>query len=130
MSCIARQERGAIMAQNTNEQIIKLQEKLAKLQAEQAEREKSEREALQAEHEFSKFVVDVVANRIGNNIGFSGEPLILINVEKLNSSFGGEVLELLNGYNVQGVEYIACNKYSRYGEATVTLFRIRPSSFS
>ena len=100
----------------SNEQILKLQAKLAKLQAMQAEQVKSEQEAKKAEQEFAKFVVSTVQKRLSNNIGFSGEPVVIINAEKLNTSFGGEVVELLNGYNVQGIEYIACNKYSRYGE--------------
>lgn len=112
-----------------NEQIQKLQEKLARLQAERAEQEKSEQEAKKREHEFAKFVVDTVAQRVGNNAGFSGEPIILINAEKLNSSFGGEILEVLNGYNIQGVEYIACNKYSRFGEFIATALLLKEDVF-
>ena len=109
----------AIMAKQlsvSNEQILKLQAKLAKLQAMQAEQQANEQQAKKDEHEFAKFVVSTVQERLSNNIGFSGEPVVLMNAEKLNSSFGGEVVEILNGYNIQGVKYIACNKYSRYGE--------------
>lgn len=112
-----------------NEQIQKLQEKLAKLQAMQAEQQANEQQAKKDEHEFAKFVVDVVSKRIGNNVGFSGDPIVLINAEKLNSSFGGEILELLNGYNVQGVEYIACNKYSRFGEFIATALLLKEDVF-
>lgn len=113
----------------SNEQIQKLQEKLAKLQAMQAEQQANEQQARKNEHEFAKFVVDVIAQRVGNNVGFSGEPVVLINAEKLNSSFGGEILELLNGYNVQGVEYIACNKYSRFGEFIATALLLKEDVF-
>lgn len=69
-----------------------------------------------AEKEFAEFVLSVVADRTGNNLAWSGEPIFLINAHANNTSFGGEVLEVLNGYSMQGIEYIAVNKYKRNGE--------------
>lgn len=70
----------------------------------------------QGERLFAEFVVKEVSKRVGNNQAWSGEPLYLINAHKGNTSFGGEVLEVLGGYNMQGIEYVAVNKYKKWGE--------------
>ena len=68
------------------------------------------------EREFAEFVVKVVNERQHNNIAWSGESILLINAHKANTTFGGEVLEVLNGYIVQGLRYVAVNKFDRFGQ--------------
>lgn len=100
----------------TNDKIAKLQAEIAKLQAMQAEQQANEQQAKIDEHNFAKFVLSVVDSRVGNNQAWSGESILLINAHANNTSFGGEVLEVLGGYVMQGIEYIAVNKYKRTGE--------------
>ena len=101
---------------NTNEKIAKLQAEIAKLQARQAEQQANEQQAKKDELDFANFVLSVVGSRVGNNQAWSGENILLINAHGNNTSFGGEVLEVLGGYVMQGIEYIAVNKYKRTGE--------------
>lgn len=70
----------------------------------------------QEEHKFAEFVLSVVDERVGNKLAWSGEPVFLQNTHGNNTTYGGEVLEVLNGYSMQGLEYIAVNKYRRTGE--------------
>ena len=69
-----------------------------------------------AEKQFAEFVVKVVNERQYNNLAWSGESVLLINAHKANTTFGGEVLEVLNGYTVQGLRYVAVNKFDRFGQ--------------
>ena len=69
-----------------------------------------------AERNFAEFVVNEVNERQHNCLAWSGESILLINAHKANTTFGGEVLEVLNGYTVQGLRYVAVNKFDRFGQ--------------
>lgn len=66
--------------------------------------------------EFAKFILNEVSARVRNNNAFGNDPLFVINAGNKKSSFGGEVLEILGGTQVQGLRYVVTMKYDRYGE--------------